>query len=125
MIKANHIATNQICELFLKISATTIKDTITTLKLELKFFLPTKIRNWKREISNCISEIDGSAKNIDIKSSAHEHFGKLYSEDTSLKDEHEILEFLRKSNIKPITTEEKNKLNEPFDTAEFDNIISK
>ena len=87
--------------------------------------MPTKIRNWKREISNCISEIDGSAKNIDIKSSAHEHFGKLYSEDTSLKDEHEILEFLRKSNIKPITTEEKNKLNEPFDTAEFDNIISK
>ena len=49
-------------------------------------------------------------KNIDITLSAQEHFGKLYSEDTTLKDEHEILEFLHKSNIKPITTEQKNKL---------------
>ena len=123
--KANNIATNRISELFKKLSTTTNKDTITTLKLELKNLLPTKIRNWKREISNCISEIDGSAKNIDIKSSAQEHFCKLYSEDTSLKDENEILEFLHKSNIKPITSEEKTKLNEPFDVTEFDNIIFK
>ena len=42
MVKANHIATNQINELFKKLSATTNKDTITTLKLELKFFFADK-----------------------------------------------------------------------------------
>ena len=42
MIKANHIATNQIGELFKKVSATTNKDTITSLKLELKIFFRIK-----------------------------------------------------------------------------------
>ncbi len=58
---------------------TTNKEEINLLKSKISLLSASRTRNWNREISNCISEIDGTSSNAVMAEKAKQYYSTLYS----------------------------------------------
>ena len=122
---ARKISKHLKCDLFEKLNCAIDKNDIDSIKQKIKQLLTKKIRNWKREVSNVIAELDGSSDNVEMADYACSFYSKKYSVDSGLKDEDEIRDFLNASKMKPLFDSVRDKLNTKFSTEEFTELTRK
>ena len=123
--KASKIGRNLRKDLFLKLSMTTNREDMNLIKSKIFLLSVSRARNWNREISNCIAEIDGTSSNAEMAEKAVQYYSTLYSEDLKIDDNDEINNFLKNCNMKQLSEEKKLLLNKPFTEVEFEAVINK
>ena len=58
----------------------TNREEMNLIKSKISLLSVSRTRNWNREISNCIAEIDGTSSNAAMAEKAVQYYSTLYSD---------------------------------------------